>query len=96
MNQTIARRIDRLEERLVPAGKGRPLYFRLSDWGGPLAFEEGTSDETIASFERTAFDRLVASGKITEADRDRVVFIVNTLVSPSYREDSWLEVQRGH
>jgi hypothetical protein len=96
MSQAIGRRIDRLEERLVVPGGKQRLCFLLSDWGGPLAFEEGTNNETIAEFERMALERLVSEGRITEAERDRVMFIVNTLVSPPEDADQGREVQHEH
>lgn len=82
------RRLARLEaERSVT--KSEQLFFHLHEWaeGAPVAFREGEDDdETIATMRADALDRLVAADKIEECDRDRVVFIVRTFVTPSRPE----------
>jgi hypothetical protein len=46
-----------------------------------------TSKEDIARYEALALDALVAAGKITEADRAQVVFIINFIVKPRFDEN---------
>jgi hypothetical protein len=65
------------------------LHYCLSDWADdcPVAFEEWEK-ESIPRFEANALDRLVAAGKIRERDRERVRFIVRTIVHPpKYPDD---------
>jgi len=59
------------------------LVYLLSDWaeGCPVAFEEWEEDD-IPRLKANALDRLVAAGKISEMDRERVTFIVRTIVHP--------------
>ena len=46
-------------------------------------------EEAIAQMHTEELDRLVAGGKINEADRDRVSWIINTIVyPPTYPEDT--------
>jgi hypothetical protein len=48
--------------------------------------------ENIPQFRANALDRLVAAGKIRETDRERVTFIIRTVVHPPERaDDSLLE-----
>jgi hypothetical protein len=57
----------------------------LSDWApcSPVAFEEHEVDEALAKMSSKALDALVAAGKISEKDRDRVVFLVHTISHPT-------------
>jgi hypothetical protein len=59
------------------------LVYLLSDWaeGCPVAFEKWEEDD-IPRLKANALDRLVAAGKISEMDRERVTFIVRTIVHP--------------
>jgi hypothetical protein len=41
----------------------------------------------IARYEGLALDALVAAGKIREADRSQVVFIVNFIIKPRFDEN---------
>ena len=43
--------------------------------------------EHIPQFRANALDRLVAAGKIRETDRERVTFIVRTIIYPPQRPD---------
>jgi len=60
------------------------LYYELHKWaeGCPVAFDDGEADAGLARYAPLALDALVAAGKIREQDRDRVTFIVRTLVRP--------------
>jgi hypothetical protein len=42
---------------------------------------------TFPNSEANALDRLVAAGKIRETDRERVTFIVRTIIYPPQRPD---------
>jgi hypothetical protein len=53
-----------------------------------VAFEDNEADEEIDHWTPIALDRLVAAGKIREIDRERVTFIVRTIVHPPEREDA--------
>ena len=59
------------------------LVYRLCEWAEdcPVAFEEWER-ESIPQLKTNALDRLVAAGKIREIDRERVTFIVHTIVHP--------------
>jgi hypothetical protein len=46
--------------------------------------------ENIPQFKANALDRLVAAGKIRDIDRERVTFIVRTIVHPPERPDDRL------
>jgi hypothetical protein len=67
------------------------LVYRLHEWaeGCPVAFEEWEK-ENIPQFKANALDRLVAAGKIRDIDRERVTFIVRTIVHPPERPDDRL------
>jgi hypothetical protein len=52
-----------------------------------LALEEWEM-ENIPQLKSNALDRLVAAGKIKEIDRDRVTFIVRTIIHPPERPDA--------
>ncbi len=90
---TLAKRLERLETEMRRQTQGEEpwLVYCLHEWaeGCPIAFKEGEDDdETIARMEANALDRLVAAGKIGERHRERVTFIVQTLVSPPAREEA--------
>lgn len=53
-----------------------------------MAFEDNEADEEIDRWTPIALDRLMAAGKIREIDRERVTFIVRTIVRPPEREDA--------
>jgi hypothetical protein len=65
------------------------LVYELHEWapGAPWGFPEGTSKKDIARYEGLALDALVAAGKIREADRSQVVFIVNFIIKPRFDEN---------
>jgi hypothetical protein len=46
--------------------------------------------ESISKFKANALDRLVAAGKIREMDRERVTFVVWTIIHPPERPDDAL------
>jgi len=51
--------------------------------------EQWAIEEAIAQMQTEELNRLVASGEIKEADRDRVSWIINTIVYPPiYPDDS--------
>jgi hypothetical protein len=85
---SLSTRLDKLEAVLRGRDGGEPadqpwLAYRLQEWaeGCPVAFEEWERD-SIPQLKANALDRLVAAGKIREIDRDRVTFIVRTIVHP--------------
>jgi hypothetical protein len=89
---TLAKRLERLEAEMRRQTQGEEpwLVYRLRDWaeGCPVAFEDNEADEEIARWSPIALDRLVAAGKIREIDRERVTFIVRTIVHPpKYPDD---------
>jgi hypothetical protein len=93
---SLSTRLDKLEAALRGRDDGDPpdepwLAYRLSDWaeGCPVAFEEWEMD-SIPQFRANALDRLVAARKIQEIDRERVTFIVRTIVHPPERADDLL------
>ena len=59
----------------------RRLIYDPSEW----QIEE---DEAISRIKTDELDRLVAAGKIREIDRERVTFIVRTIVHPPERPDA--------
>src|SRR5688500_1203493 len=69
MAANFARRLERLEQLIRAQNRANeaPLYFRL----------DANENETAAR------DRLTTEGKVAERDRERVLFIVRTIVSPS-------------
>jgi hypothetical protein len=71
------RRLERLEASRGIV-KREQLFFLLSDWapGCPIAFQSEAEDALFPDFRAAALDNLVAAGKIGDADRERVVFIV--------------------
>ena len=86
-------RLDKIEAALRGRDGGDPhdepwLVYRFCDWaeGCPRAFEEWEM-EGIPQFRANALDRLVADGKIREMDRERVTFIMRTIVHPPKRPD---------
>jgi hypothetical protein len=66
-----------------------PLIFCLADWaeGCPRAFQPWEEEESLPRFKAIALVNLVAAGKIEEADRERVIFMVRVLAYPPERED---------
>jgi hypothetical protein len=80
-------RLARLEAK-TGVTQERPV-FDLPDWapGCPEAFQPWEEEELFPRFKAMALDNLVAAGKIEEADRDRVIFMVRVLVYPPERED---------
>jgi hypothetical protein len=69
------------------------LVYRLHDWaeGCPVALEEWEM-ENVPQWRAHALDRLIAVREVREIDRERVTFIVRTIVHPPERpDDSLLE-----
>ena len=88
---SLSTRLDKLEAAMRGRDGGDPpdqpwLAYRLQDWaeGCPVAFEEWERGN-LPQFKADALDRLVAAGKIREIDRERVTFIVRTIVHPPER-----------
>jgi hypothetical protein len=91
---SLSTRLDKLEAAMRGRDGGDPpdqpwLAYRLQDWaeGYPVAFEEWERGN-LPQFKADALDRLVAAGKIREIDRERVTFIVRTIVHPPERPDA--------
>jgi hypothetical protein len=65
------------------------LVYRLHEWAEdcPVAFEEWER-EKIPCLKANAVDQLVAAGRIREIDRERVTFMVRTIVHPPERPDN--------
>jgi hypothetical protein len=87
---SLSTRLDKLEAAM--RGRDPPdepwLVYRLHEWaeGCPVALEEWKL-ENIPQFRANALDRLVAARKIREIDRERVTFIVRTIVHRPERAD---------
>jgi hypothetical protein len=82
------RRLKRLEAS-QGIGEREPLFFALREWAPdcPMAFgSEAEHDALYPGLRATALDNLVAAGEIRECDRERVIFIVETLVRPTRPE----------
>ena len=82
----LSTRLDKLEAAMRGRDSRDPpdgLVYRLCEWAEdcPVAFEEWER-ESIPQLKANALDRLVAAGKIKEIDRERVTFIVHTIVHP--------------
>jgi hypothetical protein len=95
---SLASRLDKIQAELRARSLvDEPwLFYALHEWaeGCPIAFEEWEKD-SIPGFEANALDRLVAAGKIREQDRERVTFIIRTIVHPpKYPDDPRELVQR--
>jgi hypothetical protein len=69
---SFTKRLERLEDAIRARGRldTSPLYFRLP------AGEDKAAE----------LDRLVTAGKITDRDRDRVTFVVRTIIDPPGNE----------
>ena len=81
---SLSTRLDKLEAALRGRDGGDEpdeTCVSLSDWAEdcPRAFEQWEL-ENIPQWKANALDRLVAAGKIREIDRERVTFIVWTIV----------------
>jgi hypothetical protein len=90
---SLATRLDKIEAALRALEGGESteepwLVYRLSDWaeGCPVAVEEWEMHK-IPKWKANALDRLIAAEKIRETDRERVTFIVRTIVHPPERPD---------
>jgi hypothetical protein len=87
---SLSTRLDKLEAAM--RGREPPdepwLVYRLCDWaeGCPVALEEWEM-ERIPQLKANALDRLVAAGRIKESDRERVRFILRTIVHPPARDE---------
>ena len=79
---TLAKRLDRLEAHIFVTGtvSDKPLWYRRLIYD-PQEWDIG-EDEAIAKMEAEELDRLVAGGKIRDADRNRVASIIRVIVSP--------------
>jgi hypothetical protein len=86
---SLSTRLDRLEAAMrgrdgrdPPDGPWicRRLIYDPREW-------EIEEDEAISRMKTDELDRLVAAGKITETDRERVRFIVRRIVQPPERPD---------
>jgi hypothetical protein len=89
----LSTRLDKLEAAMRGRDGGDPpngpwLVYRLCDWveGCPVALEEWER-ESMPQWKAKTLDRLVAAGKIRDKDRERVRFIVRTIVHPPKRPD---------
>ena len=88
---SLSTRLDKLEAAMRGRDGGEPadglicrrLIYDPSEW-------EIKKDEAISRMKTDELDRLVAAGKITETDRERVRFIVRTIVHPPERPDDSL------
>jgi hypothetical protein len=83
---SLNRELEQLQKLLRDSGRDErePIYFSLHDWAddAPTTFEEAEAEDAISRLMPAALDRLIEAGKITERERDRVIFIVRTIINP--------------
>ena len=77
----LLRRLERLEVQVQAQNQDEEFWVCRELVYDPRAWEIG-EEEAIARMQTDELDRLVAAGEIRERDRDRVRWIMNTLVSP--------------
>jgi hypothetical protein len=85
---SLSTRLDKLEAAMRGRDGGEPadglicrrLVYDPSEW-------QIEKDKAIARIKTFELNRLVAAGKIREIDRERVRFIVRTIVQPPARPD---------
>ena len=88
---SLVRRLERIEAKLRARNSVADpwLVYDLHEWskGTRGAFEQEELDNDHDRLVAVALDRLLTAGKITEIDRERVKFIVRTIVHPPKRDD---------
>ena len=88
---SLARRLERIEAKLRARNAvANPwLVYDLHEWskGTRGAFEQDELDNDYDRLVAVALDQLMTAGKIREIDRERVKFIVYTIVHPPKRPD---------
>jgi hypothetical protein len=82
----LARRLDRLE-RAIQGRQDDDFWVCRQIIYKPREWDVG-KDEAIARMQADELDRLVASGEIREPDRERVSWIIWTVVYPPDRSDT--------